>query len=311
MMRASKSANNPHPLCPPLPQCGRGGRTESGGHPQAPSNGGKAPSALPHDSYCWIAPSKVWTTTLSACLAVVAALGVLFAAGCASATPTPTPAPTPTPTPHPTPATIDVRTIEFATSDGVTLSGRLYGAGDKWVVLAHMFPADQNGWEPFARELSSRGYRALTFNFRGYPPSSGAREIPKFDLDVRAALKYARDSGASKVFLMGASMGGTAALKVAATEELPAVIALSAPMRFQGLEVTLAQLIGFKTPALFLASQDDKSAADDARNMYDSVKIEKEVGVLRGGANGTNLLIGLYGQDAKDRIFSFLERRGQ
>jgi pimeloyl-ACP methyl ester carboxylesterase len=241
-------------------------------------------------------------------LAVVAALGLLVVVGCASATPTPTPAPTPTPTPSPTPPAMDVRAIEFTTSDGVTLGGRLFGAGDKWVLLAHMAPADQSSWEPFARELASRGYRALTFNFRGYQPSGGSRDIPRMNLDAQAALKYARDSGAARVYLIGASMGGTAMLSAAATEELPAVVALSAPQRFQGLEVSLAQIIGFKTPVLFLASQDDKSAADDARNMYDSIKVEKEIAVLRGGAHGTNLLIGLYGQDAKDRILSFLER---
>lgn len=247
------------------------------------------------------------TTTVVLLVASLATLAML-AVGCSSPAPTPTPTPTPTVRPTPTPPVVDVKTIEFAASDGVTLSGRLFGTGDKWVVLAHMLPADQNSWEPFARELASRGYRALTFNFRGYSPSGGSRDIPKFELDVQAALKYARDSGAARVFLMGASAGGTAVLRVAATEELPAVITLSAPQRVQGLDLTLAQLIGFKTPALFLASQEDTSVASDARNMYDAVKSEKEVAVLRGGAHGTNMLIGLYGQDAKDRIFSFLER---
>src|SRR4029450_11144518 len=60
----------------------------------------------------------------------------------------------------------------FETSDGVQLSGRLFGpeSASAGVVLAHMLPADQTSWYPFAERLASQGYRVLTFDFRGLRP---------------------------------------------------------------------------------------------------------------------------------------------
>lgn len=245
--------------------------------------------------------------------ATLLAVALLALAGCSpAATPTPTPSPTPLlPTPTPTPTqglAATFKEVQFSTDDGVGLKGRVFGTGDRWVVLAHMFPADQESWRQFAGELAHRGYVAFTFNFRGYPPSGGLKDPGKFDKDMAAAIKFARESGAAKLVLIGASVGAAVAEKAGAAEELAGVVALSPVRRFETLEVRLAELIGFKSPILVLASQDDKSAAEEARSVYDTVKVDKEIGILPGSAHGTNMLAGLYGQDVKVRIFSFLER---
>ncbi len=39
--------------------------------------------------------------------------------------------------------------VSFATDDGLTLRGHLFGTGDSWVILSHMFPDDQTAWFPF------------------------------------------------------------------------------------------------------------------------------------------------------------------
>ncbi len=237
---------------------------------------------------------------------VVLALVVLALACSPQATATPTPLPTPTP--RPTATTPPFTTVTFTTEDGVQLSGRVFGTGKDWVVLAHMLQGDQAAWEPFARQLAGRGYTALSFNFRSYAPSGGRRETDHFDTDVKAAMKYATDSGAAKVFLAGAQIGGTTVLKVGAKQEVPGIIALSAPGRMEAMEFTLAEQINYMSPVLLLVSQGDSSAVQDMRNMYDSIKTEKEIAVLPGNAVGTNMLVGPYAGDATDRIFSFLQR---
>ena len=116
--------------------------------------------------------------------------------------------------------------ITFPASDGVTLSGRLFGPGEgsAGVVLAHMFPSDQSAWFAFAERLRQRGYRVLTFNFRGFCPggdagcSQGEKTISAIWQDVEGAVAALRDEGATRIGLVGASMGGTASL-VAASKD--------------------------------------------------------------------------------------------
>ena len=68
------------------------------------------------------------------------------------------------------------RAVTFPSSDGVQLSGRLFGpdSARTGIVLAHMLPADESSWYEFAIFLSQRGYKALTFDFRGYCPGGDA-----------------------------------------------------------------------------------------------------------------------------------------
>ena len=91
--------------------------------------------------------------------------------------------------------------ITFESTDGVTLSGRLFGPneGSAGIVLAHMFPSDQSAWYFFANRLGEQGYRVLTFDFRGYCPggdagcSEGEKNIPAIWQDVE---ERSRPSGA-------------------------------------------------------------------------------------------------------------------
>ena len=59
--------------------------------------------------------------------------------------------------------------VAFAASDGIGLTGRVFGEGSIGVVLAHMGrPGDmQADFYPLARALAERGYLALTYNRRG------------------------------------------------------------------------------------------------------------------------------------------------
>ena len=135
--------------------------------------------------------------------------------------------------------------VTFTTADGVKLAGRLFGPDDATagVVLAHMLPADQSSWYDFAQRLGSMGYRALTFDFRGYCPGGDAGcsegQARSRDLAGRAGGEGLPDLEGRRrgSALMGASMGGTASLVAAAQvpTEIEAVITLSAPVSIEGL----------------------------------------------------------------------------
>jgi len=206
---------------------------------------------------------------------------------------------------HPTPDSGVSQSVSFQTTDGLTLHGHLFGNGEKLVILAHMRPSDQTSWYGFAEELAKAGYSALTFDFRGYGESEGSKELEKIDLDVEAAIETMRDKGYGVIYLVGASMGGTASLIVAARQEVAGVVAISAPADFEGLdaEAVVGQVSERK---LFIASKGDTSAMTSLERLFERAPEPKEEKVFEGSDHGTNLLEGKDAAEVKAAIMAFL-----
>jgi len=201
--------------------------------------------------------------------------------------------------------------ISFTTEDGLTIKGRLFGSGETAVVFAHMYPNDQRAWWGFASEAAGQGYATLTFDFRGYGETGGSKDIALIDRDLAAAVRYLRENGYQRVILVGASMGGTAALRVAARDEfeglVAGVVAVSAPQAFQGL-VALDDVADIKVPMLFVASEGDGVAFESLEALYDSATGPKEQQVYSGDAHGTVLLEGGHAAEFKALILGFFQK---
>jgi pimeloyl-ACP methyl ester carboxylesterase len=203
--------------------------------------------------------------------------------------------------------------ITFTTTDSVQLAGRLFGPADAQagVVLAHMLPADQTSWYPFAERLAAQGYRVLTFDFRGYCPggdggcSQGTKQVDAADVDLQAAVNRLRKEGVDRVGIAGASMGGTAALRVAATDPagIAAVVTLSAPQSIEGLSVdaaTLAQIAGAKLYIAGLGDPSGAAASADALTAQSPQPVREEI--VTSNAHGTALLASEQGEHVKQLI---------
>jgi pimeloyl-ACP methyl ester carboxylesterase len=156
----------------------------------------------------------------------------------------------------------------FRSADGVKLAGAVLGRGKTGVVFAHQVAGDRCQWLAFARELAGRGYRALVFDMRGYGASAGAANVSPH-LDVVGAAAELRRRGATKIVLVGASMGGTGV--VGATPivrpAIAGVVELSGPTGFGGVDA-LASARKLKRPALFIAGRDDGDFAAASRALY-------------------------------------------
>ena len=200
-----------------------------------------------------------------------------------------------------------VETIE--TEDGLTLDARHFpAAGERLVILLHMYPADQTSWFDFATELQSRGVDALTFDFRGYGVSQGEQDPGVADIDARAALALARERGFERVVLIGASMGGTAAIVVAALEPVDGVAALSAPAAMAELDA--ASAIGnVEAPITLVAADGDLSGAESLRNLAALAALDDHEVLMRGGrAHGTELLEQSGHEAVRGWLLDFLDR---
>jgi pimeloyl-ACP methyl ester carboxylesterase len=207
------------------------------------------------------------------------------------------------------------RAVSFMSSDGIELEGRLFGEGTSAVVLSHMRPADQTSWFAFASRLSDDGYLVLTYDFRGYCPggqggcSGGEPDVPAMWQDVIGAIEFVRDRGATRVSVVGASMGGTASLIAAsrADVDVRAVISLSAPTSIEGLVVDPAVLSNVSGAKLFIAGLGDAPAARDAQTLHAQSPPPKRVEIVPVDDHGTDLLTGPRGEEVRRLIELYLE----
>lgn len=197
--------------------------------------------------------------------------------------------------------------VSFATEDGVTIHGHLFGTGETAVILSHMRPNDQRAWFDFARELAAQGFAALTYDFRGYGETGGDMQLGLIDRDLTAALAFMEEQGLTRIYLVGASMGGTASLIVAAREDVAGVVAISAPVEFEGLDAE-AVVADIEEPKLFVASLDDGPAYDSLSTFVQQAAEPSDDLTFEGSAHGTELLEGEHAAEFKARILDFLRQ---
>ena len=98
------------------------------------------------------------------------------------------------------------------TDDGVNLHYEETGRGFP-IVFVHEFAGDQRSWEPQVRYFCRR-FRCITFNARGFPPSSVPEDPALYSQarardDIKAVLDHL---GIARAHVVGLSMGGFATL---------------------------------------------------------------------------------------------------
>jgi pimeloyl-ACP methyl ester carboxylesterase len=98
------------------------------------------------------------------------------------------------------------------TNDGVDLCYETTGSGDP-IIFVHEFAGHKESWEPQIRHFARR-YQCITYNARGYPPSSVPPEVSSYSqnravADIVAVMDHLK---IKKAHIVGLSMGGFATL---------------------------------------------------------------------------------------------------
>ena len=117
----------------------------------------------------------------------------------------------------------------------------------------------------------------------------------RFPADITATVKEARREGAKRVFVVGASLGGNAAIVAAANIRplITGVVSLSSPASFRLDAVNAAKHL--QVPVLYAAAEVDEGGiyATDAKTMFDATPVtDKSVAVVPGGKHGVALVAG-------------------
>ena len=213
------------------------------------------------------------------------------------------------PTAAPLDDILDAHSVTFATADGATVSGELYGAGTTAVVFSVMGNC-KPGWREFAQLTAAQGFMALTYQWHGCRESGGGDddELQKFVEDARAAINFVREQGAERVILVGASLGGVASAKLAVESEASGLIVLASPPSIPqwGFDIQPSDL-DTEIPKLFITAENDNTVeAEATRALHDMAADPKEWQTYPGTAHGTDLFEGENKAELEQRILEFI-----
>jgi pimeloyl-ACP methyl ester carboxylesterase len=197
--------------------------------------------------------------------------------------------------------------VSFPTEDGGLVFGDLYGQGARGVVLAHGGSFNKESWEKQAEQLAASGFRVLAIDFRGYGRSRGPGQgniyTAPLHLDVLAAVRYLRKTGAKTVSVVGGSMGGAAAGDASIESkqgEIHRLVLLGAAPNRPADKL--------KAPALFIVARDDANETGPRlpgiRAQYEKAPQPKELLILEGSAHAQYL----FQTDQSERVMREIVR---
>ncbi len=214
-----------------------------------------------------------------------ALIAALFVA-CSSAPPAETPTPTP---PQESGASVHALT----TADGQTVEVRLWRVDPVRVAIyLHEYRETQATWWDYATATRRLPVSAVTFNFRGHTEEEwgDTDDILGMVQDARAAVAFARDQGFEQIMLVGAGMGASVAIEVAADQPDLRVIGLSTPSEFD-LLLTRESIASIADRIALAATEEDLSAAHSLTELQEAGAIPAErVRLYPGRAHGVEML---------------------
>jgi pimeloyl-ACP methyl ester carboxylesterase len=134
------------------------------------------------------------------------------------------------------------------------------------VVLLHAGPADRGMWTELLPELAAAGYRGIAMDLPGF----GEAEITPDSVDHEAVLETMDALGVDRAVLVGNSLGGDVALRVAAV----------APERIMGLVLVSTPPVPLKPSAELRRAWDAETAAIESGNIGAAVDAVVEAWTL-------------------------------
>src|SRR5262249_9514135 len=140
------------------------------------------------------------------------------------------------------------------------------GASAHAIILSNEGDNDASKWQPVAQLLARQGYVVLGYSYRRdlSPDHSSSEAL----LDLRGAMAFMRARHPGALALIGSSLGGLASLAAATSERVDAVVAISAPVEWEDVQLSDSQLAGLNAPKLFVISEDNQPFTDDTLHMY-------------------------------------------
>ncbi|MEQ8143990.1 alpha/beta hydrolase [Streptomyces sp. OP7] len=212
------------------------------------------------------------------------------------------------------PKSLRSKVTTLTTSDGVHLSALVLGEGPDGVLLDHEQGYNICSFVDIGRELAQRGYHVVIPEYRNHGASEESADNEHIDRDARAGLAELRRVGATRVFLAGASCGGTTAAVAGVDTPLrvTGLLMMSSPARCGGLDAVAAvRNHKLRVPTLLVVSPGDMQGAVErqVREVYAASSARsKELVIDRSGFHGTDMIkqTGAAGTALQNRVITFV-----
>ncbi len=207
-------------------------------------------------------------------------------------------------------AAADPELVQFETEDGVLINARYFAPQTDLrtaVVYVHQPGRSSADWEYIAAKLADLGVAGLAPDLRGHGEScatAGGEEIDRelFDaddfndmvLDVSAAVTYLRDDramGTSGIQVVGADVGGSAALLYSIEDpDIDALALLSPGLMYDGVDA-VGQVSAYgQRPLLMVVSVEDGYSVKSADVLGREAKGFFHLETYYGVGHGTKML---------------------
>ncbi|EAP98587.1 hypothetical protein JNB_00425 [Janibacter sp. HTCC2649] len=142
---------------------------------------------------------------------------------------------------------------------GGTLSAGVLGEGSVGVVLLHQTSgAGFCGWATYGQWLAGQGINVVMLDVCNYGQSTCDEALLKdWTAQVKAGVDFARSRGATKVTVVGASLGGVLAMGVGEKAGADAIVNLSGPSEWEGVPDAVTAAKATTVPLLVSAADAD------------------------------------------------------
>ncbi|MBA3949072.1 MAG: alpha/beta fold hydrolase [Acidobacteria bacterium] len=201
------------------------------------------------------------------------------------------------------------RPVFFPTDDGGVVHADEYGTGERGLILAHGGRFTKESWAAQAPAFVEAGFRVLAIDFRGRGQSRGGPQETSADdvhLDVLAAIRYLRESGARTVSVIGASVGGGAAAEAAVRAPAGTIDRL---VLLAHSPIDAPEQITAAGTLVILAKEDVSGSGPRLprlREQYERVPGAKELILLEGDAHAQFLFETVQGERLMRELIRFL-----
>lgn len=176
------------------------------------------------------------------------------------------------------------QSVSFATEDGGTIHANYFYSGPTAIVLAHGAIFNKESWPGLIKTLSKNNITVLAIDFRGYGKSTaGNRTADKYE-DILAAVRFLHDQPRiSKITVLGASMGGSAAAKASIhsiSGDINQLILLS--------PATITEPEKLKSDILYIASENE-SIINSIKANFKKTPKPKQLKLIEGKAHAQHI----------------------
>ena len=201
------------------------------------------------------------------------------------------------------------REISFRTKDSWDIHATIYyaksGSPNTGIILIHQLGGNRSDYDTLVPVLHKEMPNAdiMAIDIRGHGKSTNIATYQKFKLagdyramvnDIRGAVDYLKfhRNMPDNFYLVGASIGSTAAINYAAEDSaVQRVVMLSPGMNYKGVEIK-QPLEDYRKRLLIVAAESDSSATDAqiAYSASKSADIMKELKIYKGmSSHGTDM----------------------